>query len=226
MPSCQCCGIEDQFDRERAEQDLRRYRRRGPLPTTRRLLRALGARPRPDATVLDIGGGVGVIHYELLRRGFAGATHVDRSQAFIEVARREAASAGHADRVQFVHGDFRVVAASLDPADVVTLDRVVCCDPDFASLLPLAADRARQTLGLSFPRDRWYVRFFVYVSNVWRRVRGSDFRVYVHSPAAMDALLRRLGLHRTQTDGTLVWAIEVWERDRSCGLDHRQLQVQ
>ena len=226
MPSCQCCGIEDQFDRERAEQDLRRYRRRGPLPTTRRLLRALGARPRPDATVLDIGGGVGVIHYELLRRGFAGATHVDRSQAFIEVARREAASAGHADRVQFVHGDFRVVAASLDPADVVTLDRVVCCDPDFASLLPLAADRARQTLGLSFPRDRWYVRFSVYVSNVWRRVRGSDFRVYVHSPAAMDALLRRLGLHRTQTDGTLVWAIEVWERDRSCGLDHRQLQVQ
>jgi len=212
VPSCQCGGIEDQFDRKRAEQDLRRYHRRGPLPTTRRLLRALGERPRTDATVLDIGGGVGVIHHELLRRGFAGATHVDRSQAFIEVARREASSVGHAGRVDFVHGDFRAVATSLDPADVVTLDRVVCCDPDFASLLPLAADRARHTLGLSFPHDRWYVRVFVSVSNAWRRVRGSDFRVYVHTPAAMDALLRRLGLHRTQTDATLVWAIEVWER--------------
>jgi len=56
------------------------------------------------------------------------------------------------------------------------------------------------------------VRWFVSVSNAWRRVRGSDFRVYVHSPAAMDGLLRRLGLHRTHTDATMVWSIEVWER--------------
>ncbi len=212
MPSCQCCGIEDQFDRERAEQDLRRYHRRGPLPTTRRLLRALGERPRTGATLLDIGGGVGVIHHELLRRGFAAATHVDRSQAFIDVAREEAANAGHASQVDFVHGDFRAVAASLEPADVVTLDRVVCCDPDFASLLPLAASRARHALGVSFPRDRWYVRWVVFCSNAWRRLRGSDFRVYVHSPAAMGSLLRRLGLHRTHTDVTIVWSIEVWER--------------
>ena len=212
MPSCQCCGIEDQFDRERAERDLRHYHRRGPLQTTRRLLRALSERHRPGLTVLDIGGGVGVIHHELLRRGFAGATHVDRSQAFIDVARREAASVGHAGRVEFVHGDFRGVATSLATADVVTLDRVVCCDPDFASLLPLAADRARHTLGLSFPVDRWYVRWFVSVSNAWRWVRGSDFRVYVHSPAAMDALLRHLGLHRTHSEATIVWSIEVWVR--------------
>ena len=212
MPSGQCCSIEDQFDRARAEQDLRRYRRRGPLPTTRRLLRALGERPRTGATVLDIGGGVGVIHHELLRRGFAGATHVDRSQAFIDVARKEAARVGHAGRVEFVHGDFRAVVTFLEAADVVTLDRVVCCDPDFASLLPLAADRARHTLGLSFPRDRWYVRSFVFLANAWRQLRGSDFRVYVHSPRAMDTLLRQLGLQRIRSDATIVWSIEIWER--------------
>jgi len=212
VPSCQCCGIDDQFDRGRAEQDLRRYHRRGPQPTTRRLLRALEERPRPGATVLDIGGGVGVIHHELLRLGFAGATHVDRSQAYIDVASAEAASLGHQDRVRFVHGDFRAVAGALEPADVVTLDRVVCCDPDFGSLLPLAAQRARQALALSFPRDRRDVRWFVSLSNAWRRLWGSDFRVYVHSPGAMDALLQRLGLRRTHSDTTFVWRIEVWER--------------
>ena len=93
MPSCQCCGIEDQFDRKRAERDLRHYHRRGPLPTTRRLLRALGEGSGTGATVLDIGGGVGVIHHELLRRGFTGATHVDRSQAFIDVVREVHGSA-------------------------------------------------------------------------------------------------------------------------------------
>jgi magnesium-protoporphyrin O-methyltransferase len=214
MPSCHCCGIEDQFDRARARRDLQHYHRRGPLPATRRLLRALGDRPRTGATVLDIGGGVGVIHHELLRRGFASATHVDRSQAFIDIARQEAASVGHAGRVELIHGDFRAVAASLAPADVVTLDRVICCDPDFATLLPLAADRARHTLGLSVPRDRWYVRLFVTLENAWRRLRGSDFRVYVHSTEAMDALLRQVGLHRTRADATIVWSIEIWERGR------------
>lgn len=212
MPSCQCCGIEDQFDRERAEHDLRRYRRRGPLPTTRRLLLALSRRTRPGATVLDIGGGVGVIHHELLDRGFTSATHVDQSQAFIAVARQEAADRRHDDRVKFVHGDFRAVAGALQPADVVTLDRVVCCDPDFGSLLPLAAARALQTLALTFPRSRWYVRWFVALSNAWRRVRGSDFRVYVHSPVAMEALLRRLRFQRVLIDTTFVWSIELWER--------------
>jgi len=211
VPACPCSGIDTQFDRARAEQDLRRYHRRGAVPTTRLLLRALGQRSA-DATVLDIGGGVGVIHHELLRRGFTGATHVDRSQAFIDVARSEAARIGHADRVTFVHGDFRAVAPTLAPADVVTLDRVVCCDPDFTSLLPLAAERARRALGLSIPRDRWYVRWFVALSNAWRRWRGVDFRVYVHAPAAIGALLRRVGFDRAHAARTIAWSIEVWER--------------
>lgn len=214
MPSYQCCAINDQFDRARAEQDLRHYHRRGPQPTTRLLLAALRDQPRGGATILDIGGGIGVIHHELLKRGFGAAIHVDRSQAFIDIARQEAARIGHEPRVTFVHGDFRSVATTLEPADVVTLDRVVCCDPDFATLLPLAVGRSRHVLALSFPRDRWFVRLFVSLSNVWRRLRGSDFREFVHSPEAMGALLQTLGLRRTRTDALLVWAIEVWERAR------------
>jgi len=212
MPTPACCGIDDQFDRARAEQDLRRYHRRGPLSTTRRLLQALTRRPAHGATILDIGGGVGTIHHELLSRGFARAAHVDRSQAFIDVARQEAARRGHADLVSFVLGDFRAVAATLDSADVVTLDRVVCCDPDFATLLPLAAARTRHALGLSYPRDRWHVRLGVALANAWRRLRGSAFEVYVHSPAAMATLLLQLGLRRAHSDATMLWVIEIWER--------------
>ena len=212
MPSCHCCAIDDQFDRARAEADLRQYHRRGPQSTTRHLVRVLRQRSRAGGIVLDIGGGVGVIHHELLKAGFERAVHVDRSQAYIDVATREASTIGHADRVRFIHGDFRAVADSLEPADVVTLDRVVCCDADYATLLPLAAERARQVLAMTFPRDRWLVRWFVSLSNVWRQARGSDFRVYVHSPTAMATLLQRLGLQRVMTDATFVWNIEVWER--------------
>lgn len=212
MSSYQCCAIEDQFDRARAEQDLKQFHRRGPQVTTRRLLRALRDRPRLGATVLDIGGGVGVIHHELLNGGLERAVHVDRSQAYIDVAEQEAQRLGHGARVQFVHGDFRAVASSLRPADVVTLDRVVCCDSDYVTLLPLAAARVQHTLAMTFPRNRWYVRWATSISNAWRRLRGSDFRVYVHSPEAMGALLQSLGLQRVFTDATIAWSIEVWER--------------
>jgi magnesium-protoporphyrin O-methyltransferase len=212
VPSCQCCAIDDQFDRARAEQDLRQYHRKGPQSTTRHLVRVLRQRSPAGSTVLDIGGGVGVIHHELLNAGFERAVHVDRSQAYIDVAQREASAAGHADRVRFIHGDFRAVADALEPADVVTLDRVVCCDADYATLLPLAAQRARQVLAMTFPRDRWLVRAFVALSNAWRRMRGSAFRVYVHSPQAMATLLQRLGMHRALADTTFAWNIELWER--------------
>ena len=116
--------------------------------------------------------------------------------------------------VTFVPGDFRAVAGSLEAADLVTLDRVVCCDPDYTTLLPLAAGKARHALALTFPRDRWLVRLFVALSNVWRRVRGSDFRVFVHPPQALAAVLERERLSRAAQDATFVWAVEIWERAR------------
>ena len=213
MPSCAGCGIDEQFDARRAEGDLRRFRRRGLDASTKQLLAAIAAAPVGAATtLLDIGGGVGSIHHELLARGFAAAVHVDRSAAFIAVATREAARRGHGGRVRFVQGDFRGLASQLGPADVVTLDRVVCCDPDCVGLLEAAASRVRHTLALTYPRDRWFVRAIVTLSNAWRWLRGSAFRVYVHPPALMAATLEREGLQRTFAGGTLVWRVELFAR--------------
>ena len=65
-------------------------------------------------------------------------SQVGRVLAGVRVGERR----GHAGRVTFRLGDFKVVAPDLPLADVVTLDRVVCCDPDFTSLLTAAADQS------------------------------------------------------------------------------------
>lgn len=114
--------------------------------------------------------------------------------------------------MSFQHGDFREVAAAVPIADVVTLDRVVCCDPDYSGLLAMAADHARNLLGFTFPRPRWYTRAFVAAANAWRSVQGAAFRAYVHSPAAMTAVLEKHGLRRRWAGGTWIWAVEVFER--------------
>ncbi len=152
------CAAEAMFDRKVAERELRRYRRRGAYLTTRLMLAELRRWPLEGRQLLDVGGGLGVIGWELAGSGVASATLVEASPAFLEVARREAGSRHGSCPTQFILGDFAVIAGTLSDADVVTLDRVVCCYPDAEALLRQAAGRARQLLAFTYPRDRWHVR--------------------------------------------------------------------
>lgn len=212
--ACDCCGVGDQFDDGVARNDLRRYRRRGPAAATKQLLAALDAlHLAPSATLIDIGGGIGAIHHHLLEHGFARAAHVDASSAYLTAAAGEADRLGHSGRVTFYQGDFREVAPNLPPADAVTLDRVVCCDPDYESLLGAAANHARRALAFIYPRDRWYVRAAFAVVNAWQRVRRVAFRVYVHPPAAMAGVLAAQGLRLSAQGGTFLWVMELHVRE-------------
>jgi SAM-dependent methyltransferase len=213
MPTCaQCEGIESQFGRKKAEKELRRFRRRGPIPSTQRLIDDLRAAGIANASLLDIGGGVGAIHHELLDGGASSAVHVDVSADYIQVSRDEVARREHVDRVQFVRGDFVQLASGLPDADIVTLDRVICCYPDMQALVGCAADKARRLLAAVYPPDVWWVRLGVRLSNLLSRIRRSEFRAYVHSPAAIDAALRQHGLVRIKRQRTTAWEIVIYAR--------------
>ena len=104
------------------------------------------------------------------------------------------------------------MADTLPDADVVTLDRVVCCYPDAGALLGAAALRTRQFLALTYPRNRWHVRAVIAVQNLLRRLKGSEFRVFVHSPEGVSATLQEAGLARAARQETWVWIMEVYRR--------------
>lgn len=212
MSCCLCDGIDDQFDRKTAQRDLRRFRRRGPAGTTKTLIGALRAANTSGASILDIGGGIGAIHHALLDAGATTAFQVDASAAYVEAAREETVRRGHAARVLFLRGDFVQWANNVPDADVVTLDRVICCYPDMDSLVRAAAAKARRLFGAVYPRDAWWVRFGVRLVNTILRMRGSAFRAYAHSPSAIDAVLRRQGFERISGQHTFVWEIAVFVR--------------
>jgi magnesium-protoporphyrin O-methyltransferase len=213
MDCCRGNPSDQFFDARTVRRELKRYRKRGPGPSTRSLLAAIeGASLPAGSTLLDIGGGLGSIHHRLLEQGFAGATQVDASTAYIAAAGEEVERLGHAGRVTLRHGDFHTLAAELPPADVVTLDRVVCCDPDYESMLGQAAAHARRLVAFSYPHPRWIVRVVVGFGNAVNRMLGRTFRAYLHPPAAMAAVLERNGLRRRFSGGSFVWAAEVFER--------------
>ena len=212
MNCCQCCGIEEQFNRAEATRKLREYRRAGPARTTQLLIDALMREPVAGQTLLDIGGGVGAIQHALLKAGAATATAVEASTAYLAVAREEAARQEHAERIIYHHGNFVDIAATLPSADIVTLDRVICCYHDMPTLVDRSSAKAARLYGLVYPRDTWWVRAGLRAENALLWLQRSTFRVFAHSSAAVDAIVRRNGLQQRFARNAGAWQAVVYER--------------
>jgi 2-polyprenyl-3-methyl-5-hydroxy-6-metoxy-1,4-benzoquinol methylase len=206
------CAAAAQFDSKIAERDLRRYQRRGPDAATRILLSELRRWPLDGLHLLDVGAGIGAIAAELAGAGLASVTLADASPAYLEVARRHVAPRYASRPVKFIVGDFTVTADSLPDADVVTLDRVVCCYPDVQALLKRAAARARRIVAFTYPRDQWYVRAAITLENLWFRLSGNPFRAFLHAPQRMASLLEAAGFVRAARHATLLWGLDLYRR--------------
>jgi len=212
MP-CNCCEMENNtFGEDEAKANLKDYRKHGPANQTKLILEAVRSLGLKDAALLDIGGGVGAIYHELLKDVAREATHVDASSAYLKEAKEEAARRGHDDRVKFIHADFTDVASDLPQADVVTLDRVVCCYPDFRSLLKAAAEHSRSALALTYPRETWYMRIGFSVINFFQRIRKDPFRAFIHPIAEMEALLNGEGFVKTSVRRLFVWEMSLYQK--------------
>jgi len=200
-----CTATANHFGAEVARRDLERYLKKGPDRTTRSILTAVRSSGLTDATLLDVGAGIGVLQHELLDNGFKSATYVEVSPAYLAMARQESDARGHAGRVRFVQGDIVTVASGLTVADVVTLNRVICCYADCISLVKAASSRARAIFVCSLPRDRLLVRWVSWLRNWLRRVRGEDFQSYVHPPTTIEATLNKCGFRKEGSHNSFVW---------------------
>ena len=212
MSDCCVSALEKQFGEKGARRELKALRRRGPSKETQLLIDALVAAAPKDATVLDIGAGLGAVQGALLEAGAARATSVDASRAYLDVARERARERGYESRVTYRAGDFVDLADSVEPADVVALDKVICCYPDAERLVGLSADRARRVYGFVVPHDRALQRFFSRAVNLFERLIRRDYRSYIHPHSLIDRLLRERGFRPGVETGTRVWAVRVYER--------------
>jgi magnesium-protoporphyrin O-methyltransferase len=211
MASC-CALSEHHFTEAIAECDLGRDRRGKLNAPTRKLLRALRDHAPEPASVLDVGGGVGVMLHELLPGRATTATYVEAASAYLRVAREEAVQRGYASRVRFLHGDFLDLVEGVPPAEVVVLNRVVCCYPDAERLLTAASGRSLHWVAMSYPRDGWFVRLGDRFANWQRQRRGDPFRTYVHEEDRIHEALLRAGFERRVRCATPLWRVALYDR--------------
>ena len=215
QPDCCRVDYDAQFNDDEARRDLLQYRAKGPDPSTRRLLDALVAEGVEGATLLDVGGGVGVVQFELLAAGAARSTDVDASGAYLTTAEGEAYERRLGDRTTFLHGDFVALADGVEPADIVTLDRVVCCYPDARALIGRSAAKASRLYGLVHPVDRWWTRLLATLGNLGYRLFRNPYRMYVHRQALIDELIAAQGLDPVSVREAFFWRTAVYRRGGS-----------
>ncbi|MEX1281536.1 MAG: methyltransferase domain-containing protein [Acidimicrobiia bacterium] len=199
------------FDSREAARRLDRFRRRGLDDRAADVVAFLDDRV-DGMTVLEVGGGVGDVQVALLEAGATAAVNVELSDAWEEAAAELARETGTADRVSRRLGDFVAIADDVEAADVVVLNRVVCCYPDMARMLHAAAASTRRFLAVVVPRERWWIRAAVTVGNRFLGLRGCGFRAFVHPVADMERIAADHGLSPIHRSQDLIWQSTVFER--------------
>jgi 2-polyprenyl-3-methyl-5-hydroxy-6-metoxy-1,4-benzoquinol methylase len=210
----ECCdqpGYQTLFSDRFARRIARRYRKRGLDDTQRRMVSFLTERGIQDASVLEIGGGVGEIQVELLSQGARRATNLEISRNYETEAAALLERSGMSARATRRFVDIATSPDDVEPADVVILHRVVCCYPDYQRLLSAAASHARRLMVFSYPPRNLIIRAMLGFENLLHRVRRSDFRAFVHPPEAMIAAAQAEGMSVSYRHRGL-WHIVGFER--------------
>lgn len=208
-----CEGAEKVFSNSWAQEDLKTYLKKGASKTTKTLVDVLVDANIKGMSLLDIGGGVGAIQHSLMQAGASQAVGIDASAAYIAIAQAEAQKRGYADNAKYIHGDFVQQATNVEAADIVTLDRVICCYPDMQALVDLSSKRAKQFYAVVYPRDNIITKLGIRVFNFFAfRIRNSPFRTYIHDSSAIDAIIRNNGLKHMFHQYTGFWQIRIYQR--------------
>ncbi len=209
-----CCnpsGYEQLFSPKEARRTLRVYDKKGLNKMARRIVDYLESRGVEGHRVLEVGGGIGAVHVELLKAGAASAVNVELSTGYQELAAELLRREGLEGRVEQRIGDFTEMAEGMKADDVI-MNRVICCYPHMERLMNAALSASRHFLAVTFPRDRIVFRILVRLESAYHRIRGVDFRPYLHSPPAILETARCAGFEVAFDDRDVMWHGVVFER--------------
>ena len=212
MGCCQCQGIENMFDKKAAKRALKRYLKKGPSKTTKMLLKAIHKTEVKGLDFLDIGGGIGAIQYDLIKAGASKGTSIEASPAYIDLVKEEIQKNNLDEIIDFKHGDFTAIASDVDSADIVTLDKVICCYDDMSGLVRLSSKLSRKIYAVIYPRDVWWTKLALPFINFYPIIKGSPFRVFIHSTKKVEEIIIRNGLKRDYYATTLFWQVAIFNK--------------
>lgn len=209
-----CCQTEynTTFSDKRARVEIRDYLKKGPKKSTGHLIEPLKQQDLSHASLLDIGGGVGAIAWELMDHGIEQVYYQEISQAYAREFLNQANQRSLQERVHVHIGDFVEQHQNLPATDVVTLDKVICCYEDFRPLVTLSAQKALRVYAYTIPLDVWWVKMIQSLEVLVKRVIGNNVRTYVHPVAEVEKLVIAQGFEKVYQRQNREWLTVIFNR--------------
>jgi hypothetical protein len=195
-----------------ARRRLERYRTKGHDRLERLMVESAAEGGLEGSRVLEIGGGIGTMQAELLEAGAERGEVVELVTAYEPYARELAREKGLEDRTAFRVVDVLDDPEAVERAEIVVLNRVVCCSPEGIRLAGLAARLARRTLVFSFPRDVFWVRAGIRFLNAGLWLTRSSFRVFAYRTAELLAAAEAEGVTVTDSGRGAFWEFAALHR--------------
>jgi SAM-dependent methyltransferase len=208
MGCCEVNGLNRVFSGPLVRQELRAFRRKG---LNKRRAQIVGELENvvEGSSVLEIGCGVGAISTTLLRKGARVGHYVEISSDYLEAAQEVAKGAGVSEKATFHLADFASAKNRYASADIVVLDRVVCCYPDGIKLIAKAARHSERYLVYTYPRPLWFIRIFKAVLGFTMRLFRQDYRFFLHDPEKLSQAAAEAGHVLVATRAIGLWRLVV-----------------
>lgn len=163
-----------------------------------------------DATLLEVGSGVGYLHQVLLEQGAKSAVGIDLSADMLKEAEDWAKEKNLFDRAEYIQGDFIELLDQVETAEVTILDKVVCCYPFAELLVNSSTAKTNRVYALTYPRNRWFIKLAMEIMAMGLKLVGSDFRSFVHSPDDIERWIIEAGFKKNYEKNTFIWLTQVY----------------
>ena len=207
-----CCGADRHFDAKNAKKQYRQYLKKGPSRVTKKLIGQL-KNLNTGTTLLDVGGGIGAIQWWFLNLGGTQTIGVDASSGYTVLAQEHAAKNNLQENTRYLIGDFTANEDEIPLVDHITLDKVICCYPDYKAILMLACKKSTHTLSLSYPMDGFIAEIFRGFTVLSMKIMRNPFKPYIHRVASVRELIVENGFTLNEHALAFPWHIETYVKD-------------
>ena len=207
-----CCGAERLFNLKAAKKELKKYKKSGAGKPTQALIDAISSSEMKDKSLLDVGGGIGAIQWAFIKNGGAKTTDMDYSDGYLDVAKEYAIENNWTEQTAFQQGDFLEDGDAIEKHDFVTLDKVVCCYPDYKGLLTKALNKTNHTIGMVYPLGGVVAKMVVFFAKIGLKLMGNPFHPYIHPVAFIRQTVLDQGFESVHSSVSFPWHVEVYRR--------------
>ena len=208
-----CCGADQLFDLKGARKELKKYKKKGLGKSSRKLIEMMfNNQDLQDKSLLDIGGGIGKIQWAFLQNGGSKSVDVDASLGYLQVAEEYANANDFMEKASFFHGDFVDQSKEIEVADFVTLDKVICCYPDYKSLLKKSLEKCGNSIGVVYPLGGPISKAIIQFNKLYFLIKKNPFRTYIHSPEEIENFILDQGFTTCYKTIKFPWHVQVYKR--------------